>query len=88
MHREQKIAALKEKIASFKDEDFGCYLNAKFMTIVDENLTEIGRPLCQVKTIKNLSGYILCQNADAKISGTADEADLVNSYLNSGFFYE
>lgn len=73
---------------SFKDEDFGCYLNAKFMTIVDENLAEIGRPLCQVKTIKNLSGYILCQNADAKISGTADEAALVNSYLNSGFFYE
>ena len=73
---------------SFKDSDFGCYLIAKFMTVVDENLTEIGRPLCQTKQIKTLSGYILCQLADAQISGTADEAALINSYLNTGFYYE
>ena len=73
---------------SFKDSDFGCYLIAKFMTVVDENLTEIGRPLCQTKQINTLSGYILCQLADAQISGTADEAALINSYLNTGFYYE
>lgn len=73
---------------SFKDADFGCYLIAKFMTVVDENLTEIGRPLCKTKTINTLSGFILCQFADAQISGTADEAKLINSYLNSGFYYE
>ena len=73
---------------SFKDDSFGCYLIAKFMTVVDENLTEIGRPLCQTKQINTLSGYILCQLADAQISGTADEAALINNYLNSGFFYE
>ena len=73
---------------SFKDSSFGCYLIAKFMTVVDENLTEIGRPLCQTKQISTLSGYILCQLADAQISGTADEAALINNYLNSGFFYE
>lgn len=73
---------------SFKDSDFGCYLLAKYMTIVDENITEIGRPLCKVKQINTLSGYILCQLADAAITGTADEVSMINSYMNTGFFYE
>ena len=73
---------------SFKDADFGCYLIGKFMTVVDENITELGRPLCQNKQIKTLSGFIICQGADAAITGTADEASLINQYLNSGFFYE
>ena len=54
----------------------------------DENLTEAGRPLCKVKQINTLSGYILCQLADAQIPGTADEAVKINGYLNGGFFYE
>ena len=73
---------------SFKDSDYGCFLLAKFMTVVDENLTEIGRPLCQTRQLNTLSGYILCQLADCQITGTADEATLINSYLNTGFFYE
>lgn len=73
---------------SFKDDTFGCYLIAKFMTVVDENITEIGRPLCKVKQINTLSGFILCQLADAHISGTADETEQINTYLNTGFFYE
>ena len=73
---------------SFKDSDYGCYLQAKFMTAVDENITELGRPLCQVKQINTLSGYILCQGADCIISGTQEEAIKINNYMNSGFFYE
>lgn len=72
----------------FQDEEINCYLSYKYIEIVDENLTEIGRPLCKSKQINTLSGFILCQFADAQISGTADEATLINSYLNSGFFYE
>lgn len=69
-------------------DDSGCYLGYKFLTIVNENITEIGRPLCQTKTLSTLSGYILCLNADAIISGTQEEADKVNSYLNGGCFIE
>lgn len=72
----------------YQDEDLNMYLSYKYKTIVDENLAEIGRPLCQVKQINTLSGFILCQLADAHISGTADETDLINTYLNTGFFYE
>ena len=64
------------------------YLLSRFNLIVDENLTEIGRPLCQVKQINTLSGYILCMGADCQISGTQDEAVKINNYMNSGFFYE
>ena len=64
------------------------YLLSRFNHIVDENLAEIGRPLCQAKQINTLSGYILCQLADAQIPGTADEAVKINGYLNGGFFYE
>ena len=60
----------------------------KYYLLVDENLAEVGRPLCQPKQINTLSGYIQCENADCTISGTHDEAAKVNEYLNSGFFYE
>ena len=72
---------------SFKDTE-NLYLLSRFHYIVDENLTEIGRPLCQTKQLNTLSGYILCSLADAQITGTADEAALINQYLNGGFFYE
>ena len=75
-------------LINFFDNDYGCYLLAKFYTVVDENITEIGRPLCQTKRIDTLSGYILCENADAQIAGTQDESQKINGYLNSGFFYE
>ena len=72
---------------SFHD-DSGCYLGYKFLTIVDENLTEIGRPLCQTKTLSTLSGYILCLNADCEIAGTQEEATKINDYLNGGCYIE
>ena len=64
------------------------YLLSRFNYIVDENLAEIGRPLCQTKQINTLSGYILCMLADAQITGTAEEAKQINTYMNTGFFYE
>ena len=65
-----------------------CYLQAKFYECVDQNITEIGRPLYKNKTINTLSGFICCSGADVAISGTEEEADIINNYMNSGFFYE
>ena len=72
---------------SFKDSD-NLYLLSRFNHIVDENLAEIGRPLYQTKVINTLSGYILCDKADCQISGTQAEAQKINEYMNTGFFYE
>ena len=66
----------------------GCYLYGKFYTIVDECISEIGRPLCQTKTLSTLSGYCLCSHADVQIGALADEEVKINGYLNSGFFIE
>ena len=64
------------------------YLAMRYQELVDENLTEIGRPLCKTKTINTLSGFMVCSGADCQISGTADEADKINGYMNGGFYYE
>ena len=64
------------------------YLAMRYQELVDENLAEIGRPLCQTKVINTLSGFIVCDKADCIINGTSEEADQINAYLNGGFFYE
>ena len=73
---------------SFVDSDYAFYLMHKYYDVVDENNTELGRPLCKVKQISTLSGFILCQGADAQITGTQAEAQKINNYMNTGFFYE
>lgn len=56
--------------------------------IADENREEFGRPLCSVKRISTLSGYIQCAEADHAFPCTADEKDKINNFLRNGFFYE
>ena len=48
----------------------------------------MGRPVEAKKTINTLSGYIQCENASISMSGLDSDRDVINSYLNSGFFYE
>ena len=74
--------------ASFLSLHSTAYLNAKFYSVVDQNNTEIGRPLYQTKTLSTLSGFCLCSGADATVTGTADEVEQINNYLNSGFYIE
>lgn len=47
-----------------------------------------GRPLMGVYQLSNLSGYIKCADASVPINGMDAERDEVNSFLNSGFYYE
>ena len=56
--------------------------------IVEEDLTQLGRPLCQQVTLSTLSGYTLCRDADVKISGTTSESDAIKDFMNGGFFIE
>ena len=57
--------------------------------IVNEDKANRGRPLCQVKTLSTLSGFILC--ADAHIDSIVcydTERSLIKSFLEAGFYYE
>ncbi len=58
-----------------------------FRPVADDN-THNGRPLCQVRQINTLSGYMLIQDGDVSINGTSAEDSMIRNYLESGFYYE
>lgn len=47
-----------------------------------------GRPVGLTHAISNHSGYIECIGAYCDMTGTAIEKERVNTYLNTGFYYE
>ena len=47
-----------------------------------------GRPVAKTDTISSYSGFVQCDQASVSCSGTAIEKDRINSYLNTGFYYE
>lgn len=59
----------------------------QFMIPVDEDLEHCGRPLCQIRQISTLPGYLLIKDAEIDIPGFSGEAEAVRAYLESGFFY-
>lgn len=61
---------------------------AEHYTIVDDDLSQRGRPLCKKVQISTLSGYILVSDADISIPGTKEENTQIKSYMDSGFYYE
>ena len=76
--------------ANASGADNGIYWNlvAEFHNAVNDDNTHRGRPLCQVKKINTLSGYILVADPDLALTCTAEENIKIKNYLSSGFFYE
>lgn len=64
------------------------YVTMMVTTPIDGHQAVMGRPLMEVKTISSLSGYVQCIDASVSINGRDADRDEINSYLNSGFFYE
>lgn len=63
-------------------------LDAQFFTPIADDNTHNGRPLCQMKTINTLSGYMIIQDGDVSTSGTSAEDTAIRNYLEGGFYYE
>lgn len=59
-----------------------------FYKIVDEDIAHRGRPLCENRTIKNLSGFIMCAEGDHDIPCMLEEKEMISRFLTSGFFWE
>ena len=66
----------------------GVRVNAKFMYIATENLEYIGRPLCAFRTLNTLSGFCQVADGDIAIAATAQEAELVKSFLEKGLYLD
>ena len=64
------------------------YAYATYFDPIDENRSELGRPLAEVRQIGTLAGYVQCARASIEIPGHVEEMNEVNGMLNSGFFYE
>lgn len=58
-----------------------------FRPVTDDN-THNGRPLCAMRTLNTLSGYMIVQDGDVAINGTSSEDAQVRQYLETGFYYE
>ena len=61
---------------------------AKFTKIVNEDNTDLGRPLMTTKTLNTLSGYIKCGEAHFAAPCLSSERSMVEEFMLSGFYYE
>ena len=59
-----------------------------YYKIVDEDNTRKGRPLCKVRQISTLSGYILIDSPEVDLDCFEVERQEIASYMASGFYYE
>lgn len=63
-------------------------LDHQFFRPVNDDNAHNGRPLCEVRQINTLSGYMIIQDGDVQIAGTASEDSKIRNYLETGFYYE
>ena len=63
-------------------------LVVEHILLADEDNTDLGRPLMAPRTISSLSGYIKCAEAHFDAACYDSERTEIESFMNSGFFYE
>ena len=63
-------------------------LSGRFAQLAPEDFGHRGRPLCQIRQINTLRGFIMCSDADVVITCTDREKSAIRAYLEGGFFYE
>ena len=56
--------------------------------IADEDIEHKGRPLCEIRTINTLSGFVMCADGDIDIACFDSERKVIKNYLETGFFWE
>ena len=64
------------------------FVYRKSMDCAEKNPAEFGAPLCKMKTIASLSGFVQCADGDIESSLTDGEQLEIARYLTEGFFYE
>lgn len=64
------------------------HLTAQYFVIADEDNEEFGKPLCEIRTINTLPGFIKCRDAHVDFSCYKDEKTRILNYMISGFFWE
>ena len=73
---------------SFLVMNNGIGIITEFFIPVDEDIHHKGRPVCALRQLNTLSGFILCGEGDFDISCLEEERDMIRNYLTTGFFWE
>ena len=73
---------------SFIGANMQTHIVNQFYQLVDEDIVHNGRPLCEVRQIKTLSGFVLCSGGNMEIDCYAPEKEAIEKYLTSGFYWE
>lgn len=64
-------------------------INMHYSTLVPDDNDHDGRPLCDIRKLDTLRGFVLCKSGDIALEkATQGEKDLVRAFLEGGFFYE
>lgn len=63
-------------------------LNLQFFRPVEDDNDHNGRPLCKIRNVATLGGYMLVQDGDVPINGTQGEGEQLRAFLEGGFYYE
>lgn len=63
-------------------------LQYEFKLVAEEDNAHKGRPLCNMRRIDTIPGYIKVANAYIDIPATQDERNAIISYMEGGFYYE
>lgn len=65
------------------------YFVEKWRIVADDDNAQHGRPLCQVKTLNTIPGFIMVDTPDVStIPCLAPELQQIIAFLSGGFFYE
>lgn len=64
------------------------YVDCIFHEVIDEDQANQGRPLCELKQINTLSGYVVVNQPHISAAQLARENDMINNYMAGGFYYE
>lgn len=64
-------------------------LKAEYTMLTPDDLAGKGRPLCQVRQISSLSGFIIADSGELSVSGAMlEELNELRDEIAGGFFYE
>lgn len=63
-------------------------LVSEFASLVDEDLADRGRPLCEVRQLSTLAGYQRCADVEVTLSCTREEEQMIKNALETGYYYE
>lgn len=63
-------------------------LQCEFKQIVNEDNAHRGRPLCAMRRINSIPGYIKVANAYIDLPATQNEKNAIINFMEGGFYYE